>query len=166
MTATTIEETQPRFDLLLQGGRVIDPANGRYGRLDVAIAGKVIAEVAPGIPASAAAQVVDVSGLIVTPGIVDMHTHCYMRYPTPPGGYVDNLHADHHMLASGVTTTVDAGTAGWRNFFDFKTGKTSSLNTLSKPLITGLAISPDGRNLLFNQVDQQSSEILLMENFR
>jgi WD40 repeat protein len=51
-------------------------------------------------------------------------------------------------------------------FFDFKTGKTSSLNTLSKPIVTGLAISPDGRELLFNQIDQMGSEILLMENFR
>jgi Tol biopolymer transport system component len=51
-------------------------------------------------------------------------------------------------------------------FLDFKTGKTSMLNTLTKPLGIGLAISPDGRELLFNQVDQQGSEILLVENFR
>ena len=51
-------------------------------------------------------------------------------------------------------------------FFDFKTGKSTFVAAISKPVTTGLAISPDGRRLLFNQLDQQSSEILLVENFR
>ena len=72
------------------------------------------------IPAETASQVVDVTGLIVTPGIIDMHTHVY-TYPPTPTSYVESMHADAHLFASGVTTTVDAGTAGWRNFSDFKT---------------------------------------------
>jgi hypothetical protein len=51
-------------------------------------------------------------------------------------------------------------------FFDFKTNKSITAATLAKPLAPGLAISPDGRRLLYNQLDQQSSEILLVENFR
>ena len=111
-----------RFDLLLKGGRVIDPANGRDERLDVGIAQKRIVAVAADLPMEQATQVLDVTGLIVTPGIVDIHTHVFMLYPTPPGAYVDNMHADAHLLASGVTTTVDAGTAGWKNFMSFKIG--------------------------------------------
>jgi dihydroorotase len=107
------------FDLLLKGGRVIDPANGRDGLFDVAIADRKIAAVATNIPPDTAAQVVDVTGLIVTPGIIDMHTHVY-TYPPTPTSYVESMYADAHLFASGVTTTVDAGTAGWRNFSDFK----------------------------------------------
>ena len=107
------------FDLLIKGGRVIDPAGSRDGLLDVAIRDKKIAAVDSNIPATAAKQVLDVSGLIVTPGIIDMHTHVYV-FPPNPASYVESMHADAHLLASGVTTTVDAGTAGWRNFSDFK----------------------------------------------
>jgi dihydroorotase len=121
MTAEPKARMQP-FDLLLKGGRVIDPANGRDALLDVAIGGKQIAAVDEHIPAEAARQVVDASGLVVTPGIIDMHTHVFRFAPVPVGAYVDTIHADAHMLASGVTTAVDTGTAGWKNFMDFKTG--------------------------------------------
>jgi dihydroorotase len=107
------------FDLLLKGGRVVDPANGRDGLFDVGISEKKIAAVDANIPAATAAQVVDLTGLIITPGIIDMHTHVY-TYPPTPTSYVESMHADAHLFASGVTTTVDAGTAGWRNFSDFK----------------------------------------------
>lgn len=117
MTANSGESK--RYDLLLQGGRVIDPANGRDAPLDVAMSGNQIAEVAADIPPALAERVLDVRGLIVTPGIIDMHTHVY-RFPVGPHSYVEGMHADAHLLASGVTTTVDAGTAGWRNFHDFK----------------------------------------------
>src|SRR5512136_2552049 len=111
--AAELTSLSSRFDLLLKGGHVIDPANGRDGLFDVAIADKKIAAVEPGIAAETAAQVVDVTGLIVTPGIIDMHTHVY-TYPPTPTSYVESMHADPHLFASGVTTTVDAGTAGWR----------------------------------------------------
>lgn len=112
-------EVERPFDLLLKGGRVIDPANGVDQRMDVAIAGKAIAQVADEIPSDAAARVVDVSGYLVTPGIVDMHTHVY-TFPYAAGAYVESMNADAHLLASGVTTTVDAGTAGWKDFPIFK----------------------------------------------
>ncbi len=107
------------FDILLQGGRVIDPANGVDSLQDVAIKDGKIARVAPGISKSEAAQSVDVSGLVVTPGIVDIHTHVYTFRPSSKN-YVEGVNADAHLLASGVTTTVDVGTAGWQHFLDFK----------------------------------------------
>jgi len=107
------------YDLLLKGGHVIDPANGRDTLLDVAISGSVIARVAPQIPASHAATTVDVSGCTVTPGIIDIHTHVYLAPPTATN-YVEAVHPDAHLLSAGVTTTVDAGTTGWRDFPDFK----------------------------------------------
>ena len=65
----------PRYDLLLKGGHVIDPANHVDGKFDVAVSGGKIAAIEKDIPASQAGKVVDVSGLFVTPGLVDIHTH-------------------------------------------------------------------------------------------
>lgn len=115
---TTTSRCVDPVDLLLAGGRVIDPANGIDGIADVAVVGGKIAAVGPRLDLKAA-QRVDVGGLVVTPGILDIHTHVYTFDPAPDS-YVWSLHADAHLPSSGVTTTVDAGTAGWRNFADFK----------------------------------------------
>jgi dihydroorotase len=112
-------DTETRFDLLLKGGHVIDPANGIDQVMDVAIAGHAIARVAREIPEGESALSIDLADLYVTPGIVDMHTHVYTFAPTPDA-YVDGIGAEAHLFASGVTTTVDAGTAGWQNWVDFK----------------------------------------------
>jgi dihydroorotase len=101
------------YDLLLKGGHVIDHANNIDKKMDVGIKDRKIKNVAPDIPASEAAKVVDVSNHYVTPGIIDIHTHVYT-------GWSSSLVADSHLFSSGVTTTVDAGTAGWKNFIDFK----------------------------------------------
>jgi dihydroorotase len=107
------------FDLLLKGGHVIDPANDIDAPMDVAIRAGLIARVAPEIPESAATTVVDIAGHLVTPGILDIHTHVYPFVPND-AAYVGGMNADAHLLASGVTTTVDAGTIGWKDFADFK----------------------------------------------
>jgi dihydroorotase len=107
------------LDLLLKGGHVIDPANAIDGPMDVGIAAGKIAKVAPAIPSAEAKQVVDVAGLVVTPGILDIHTHVYLFRPKG-ANYVEGVHADAHLFSSGVTTTVDVGTAGWKDFPDFK----------------------------------------------
>ena len=112
---------QPRYDLLLKGGHVLDPKNQRNQVLDVAIAGGRIARVALNIPAAEARRAVDVSGLYVTPGLVDIHVHVYagtgMR-----GAYSGDysVYPDGHTFRSGVTTVVDVGSSGWRDFPDFK----------------------------------------------
>jgi dihydroorotase len=104
------------YDKLLRGGHVIDPKNGIDRVMDVAIANGKIARVAAGIKASEAQQTVDVSGLYVTPGLIDIHVHIYLWQE--PGG--EAVQADAHSFRSGVTTMVDAGSSGWRTFPDFK----------------------------------------------
>lgn len=118
MTVDRANSEKP-IDLLLKGGHVIDPANDIDGEMDVGITDRGIAQVAASIPANEATEVIDVSGHYVTPGIVDIHTHVY-TFRTTTESYILGLNADAHLLSSGVTTTVDAGTAGWKDFPDFK----------------------------------------------
>ena len=107
-------------DLLLKGGHVIDPANGIDGPADVAISGKQIQRVAPGIDPSGAARVVDVSGLYVTPGLIDIHVHVYPHIGPGGPGWQASVIPDAHSFRAGVTTFVDAGTSGPTHFPDFK----------------------------------------------
>src|SRR5437899_13106339 len=113
---------QPKYDLLLRGGHVIDPRNGISAVRDVAIAGGRIAAVAPRIDPAEAEKAVDVSGLYVTPGIVDIHVHVFTG-TGEKGSYAgdNSVYPDGFTLRVGVTTVADAGCAGWRNFEDFKT---------------------------------------------
>ena len=112
---------QARYDLLLQGGHVIDASNKLSAVRDVAIKDGKIAAVAAHIPSAEARKTIDVSGLYVTPGLVDMHFHAYAGT-----GMRDAYSGDHSVypdgftFRSGVTTIVDAGSSGWRNFEDFK----------------------------------------------
>lgn len=96
----------PRFDLLIKGGEVIDPAAGHAGRLDVAVIDDRIAAVEHDIPAEAASRVIEATGQIVTPGLVDLHTHVYR------GATYWGIDADALAWRTGVTTWVDAGSAG------------------------------------------------------
>jgi dihydroorotase len=112
---------QPAYDLLLKGGHVIDPKNNISRVMDVAVAGGKIARVDAAIPASTAKKVVDVQGLYVTPGLIDIHTHVYIRgNPKELVAGENNVQADAFSFRSGVTTMVDAGTSGWRTFPDFR----------------------------------------------
>ncbi len=111
-----------QYDLLIKGGHVIDPKNQVNAVMDVAIAGGKILRVAPDIAASQAAVAVDARGLYVAPGFVDIHTHVF--WGTEPGADYSNsygsLPPDGFTFRAGVTTVVDAGGAGWRNFRQFK----------------------------------------------
>jgi dihydroorotase len=105
-----------RFETLLKGGHLIDPANGRSAVLDVAIDGGKVAAVDADIPAETAKQVVDVTGMYVAPGLIDIHVHCHIFSEQFSG----NVVADAQSWRSGVTTMVDAGTAGALDFGRFK----------------------------------------------
>src|SRR6266849_4749714 len=117
----------PRYDLLLKGGHVIDPANHLDGSFDVAVSGGKIVAVEKDIPAGQAGKVVDVSGLYVTPGLMDIHAHIGhggaplnwfapdARAHTEPLGIPADI-----ALQSGVTTLVDAGSAGAETFLQEK----------------------------------------------
>lgn len=110
------------IDLLLKGGHVIDPKNNINSKMDVAIIDGKISKVAANIPANTAKKTVDVSGFYVTPGLIDIHGHVF--HGTEPDHYLSNgldaLPPDGFTFRSGVTTIVDAGGAGWRNFDIFK----------------------------------------------
>jgi dihydroorotase len=112
---------QAQYDILLKGGHVIDPKNGIDRPMDVAIASNKIAAVAPDISALQAKKVVDVRGLYVTPGLVDIHTHLF--FTTGAGGAWagdDSVQPDAFSFRTGVTTMADAGSAGWRGFETFR----------------------------------------------
>ncbi len=102
------------FDLVLAGGRVIDPANGVDGVMDVAFAGGKVAAVGPGLAAQPATDVRKVEGKIVSPGLIDLHTHVYW------GGTSIGIDATKLGRSSGTTTSIDAGSAGAGNFIGFR----------------------------------------------
>jgi len=110
------------FDLLIKGGHVIDTKNGIDKVIDVAIANGRIAEVATNISEKKSKTVIDAKDLFVTPGLIDIHSHNY--YGTEPNAYLSNgfsaVAPDGFSFESGVTTLVDVGGAGWRNFQHFK----------------------------------------------
>jgi len=106
---------QQIYDLLLKNGNVIDPANHRSGRMDVAVAGNKIARVAPGLPAAHARVVIDASQYYVTPGLVDINGHF------DAGNTGRNVQPEHNSLPYGVTTVVDAGGSDAKTFEVFKT---------------------------------------------
>src|SRR5512145_119637 len=95
---------QTAYDLVLKGGRVIDPKNGVDAVMDVAIAGGKVARVAANIPAAQARRTADVAGLIVTPGLIDIHVHVYPRPENKAVASDSNVQADAHTFRSGVTT--------------------------------------------------------------
>jgi dihydroorotase len=109
------------YDLLLKGGHVIDPRNNVDGRMDVAVKDGTIARVAPDIPAAEARRVLDVNGLYVTPGLIDLHVHVFHTTGIA-GAWAGDLSVqpDAFSFRTGVTTMVDAGSSGWRNFETFR----------------------------------------------
>ena len=113
--------TAQTYDLLLKGGHVLDPRNGINAPMDVAISGNRIARVAENIAPTEAKQTVDVSGLYVTSGLVDIHVHVYTGTGNKNSYTGDrSVYPDGFTFRSGVTTVVDAGSSGWTNFPDFK----------------------------------------------
>jgi len=102
------------FDLILRGGRVIDPSQKLDATTDVAFAGGKVAAIGAELRAGAQTEVRDVAGLIVTPGLIDLHTHVYW------GGTSLGIDAEEFCRTSGVTTSVDTGSAGPGNFAGFR----------------------------------------------
>ena len=102
------------YDLLIKGGQVIDPSQGLNTTQDVALEGGKVASVEEGIPESQAREIVDAQGLIVTPGLVDLHIHAYW------GVAHYGIEPDPGNIAKGVTTALDVGSAGARTFPAFR----------------------------------------------
>ena len=112
---------QPAYDLVLKGGHLIDPKNKISAVRDLAIRDGKVAAVAADIPPTQARKVVDVSGLYVTPGLIDLHAHVFSGIN---GGMLaggdTSIFPDNFALRVGVTTVVDAGSSGRHNFAQFK----------------------------------------------
>ncbi|MFM8530489.1 MAG: amidohydrolase/deacetylase family metallohydrolase, partial [Ilumatobacteraceae bacterium] len=102
-----------RFDTVITGGQVVDPGAGLVGKMDVGIRGGRVAEVASGLDATGA-SVIDATGQIVTPGIVDLHTHVWW------GATYWGIEPDPVAARSGVTTWLDVGSAGAYSFPGFR----------------------------------------------
>ena len=139
------------IDLLLKGGRLLDPKNSIDSKMDVAVKDGKIYRIAAEIPSSSAKKVLDVSGMIVSPGLINIHTHVYAG--SKPG-FADGQSSqlpDAFAPRSGITTVVDAGTTGWRTFPDFKakvvdpslTRVLAFINIFETGFSAGSAIEPD-----------------------
>ena len=110
------------YDILLKGGHLVDPRNKINEKMDLAINQGKVVRVAADIPASSAKKVIDVKGLYVTPGLIDIHVHVFAG-TNKEQHYMDgpnSLPPDGFTLRAGVTTVVDAGSSGWRSFPLFK----------------------------------------------
>ena len=103
-----------KYDLLIKGGTLVDPAQGIHAARDVAFSGNVVAAIADDIPSSEAERTVDATGLLVTPGLIDLHVHVF------EGVSHYGIEPDATCLAHGVTTVVDAGSAGADTFLGFR----------------------------------------------
>ena len=148
------------YDLLIKGGRVIDPAENIDDKRDVAITGDKIAKVAGDIPAKEARRVVDAEGKVVTPGLIDVHCHVY------DGIYINGAEPDAAGVRQGVTTVVDGGTAGEATFGGFpryvipaaRTTVYCFLNLSS----TGLSVQPELRD--WKEINLDAIETTIQSN--
>lgn len=110
------------YDMLIKGGRLIDPKNNIDATMDIAIKDGKVAKVAKSIAGKDAAKVIEADGLVVTPGLIDIHGHVF--HGTKPNHYLSDgltaLPPDGFTFRVGVTTIVDCGGVGWKNFDTFK----------------------------------------------
>jgi dihydroorotase len=110
-----------QYDLVLRNGQVLDPKNNLSAKRDVAVLDGKIAAVEPEIPAGAAKKSVDISGLYLTPGLVDIHVHVFTGLRHNAWGNGDlSVPADVMAIPNGVTTVADTGSSGWRDFAEFR----------------------------------------------
>lgn len=138
------------YDLLIKNGHLVDFKNGIDSQMDVAIVNGIIGKVAAKIPENSAKKVIDAKGLLVSPGLINIHTHVFVG--SNPG-FADGTSSqlpDAFAIRSGITTVVDAGTSGWRNFPQFKsqvidksvTRVLAFLNIFESGFSSGSAIEP------------------------
>ena len=158
---------QPVYDLLLKGGHVIDPKGKISAVRDVAIQDGRIAAVSAGIPVSKARKVVDVSGLYVTPGLIDLHAHVFSG---TNGGMLAGGHSsifpDTFALRAGVTTVVDAGSSGRHNFAEFKRHVIDRARTRVLVLLNigGAGMPGDAKEQDVNDMDAKAAAALALAN--
>ncbi len=143
------------WDLLVRGGTLIDPARAITAKHDVAFSEGKVAAVA-GTLTGDAIEVIDATGGFVTPGLIDIHTHVYRALST-------GRHADQTSLANGVTTVVDAGSAGWMTLPGLRdyvipayTTRVYAFVHISATGLTITRIMPELAEIKFAQVEEAS----------
>lgn len=110
-----------QYDLVLKNGHIIDPKNKIDAIGDIAIKDGKVAKIASGIPDNSSKKIINATGLYIAPGFIDIHTHVFVG--SKPETFADGSYSvspDDFTLRNGITTVVDAGTSGWRNFQVFK----------------------------------------------
>ena len=123
-----------KYDLLVAGGEVIDSAAGLRGKLDVGISGGKIVEVAPSLAQSEARRTISARGLLVTPGLIDIHAHVFVNAHDMGG------HTDHFCSSTGVTTLCDAGSTGSATFAGLRAVIDSAVHTRIRAFVNLSAI--------------------------
>ncbi|GGN10822.1 dihydroorotase [Dyadobacter beijingensis] len=151
------------IDLLLKGGHVIDPKNRIDGVMDVAVTAGKITQVAANISPADAKKVVDAKGMYVSPGFIDMHAHVFNG--TTPDAYIANgntsVAPDGFTFRTGVTTVVDAGSSGWRNF---KTFKAQTIDRAQTRVLVFLNIVGTGMASRFEEQDLDDMNPIMTAN--
>jgi dihydroorotase len=148
----------PPWDLLVRGGTLIDPAQSIAARRDVAFRNGKVAAVAETLTGDAT-EVIDATGALVTPGLIDIHVHVYHGLRT-------GRHADQTSLVNGVTTVVDAGSAGWTTLPGLRDYVVPTYRTRVYAFLhisaTGLTINrvmPELANIDFAQVEEATRAV-------
>ena len=155
------------YDLLLKGGHLIDAKNDRDGVYDIAILGDRVAAIGKSMDESEARRVVDASGLYVTPGLIDIHAHLF--WGTTEGAYLADSYSalppDGFTFPYGVTTAVDAGGPGWRNFEQFKRQTIDKSKTRVKAFlnIVGAGMRGDPEEQDINDMDPKLAAMMAYE---
>ncbi|MEZ5352103.1 MAG: amidohydrolase/deacetylase family metallohydrolase [Bryobacteraceae bacterium] len=158
---------QPKYDLLLKGGHLIDAKNKIDAPRDIAIRDRHIAAVAPNIPAAEARKVVNVTGLYVTPGLIDLHAHVFAgTHGNKLAGGHSSIFPDDFALKAGVTTVVDAGSSGRRNFAEFKQTVIDRARTRVLVLLNigGMGMQGDSHEQDVADMDAKAAAELAMAN--
>lgn len=141
-----------QYDLVLKNGHIIDPKNKVDVVSDIAIKDGKIAKIANKIPTNSSKKIIDATGLYITPGFIDMHTHVFVG--SKPETFADGSNSvspDDFTLRNGITTVVDAGTSGWRNFPVFKSQVIDKSKTRILAFLniagSGMTGSPDEQDI-------------------
>ena len=156
-----------QFELLLKGAHVIDPKNSVDVVCDVAIEAGKIAAVDKDIPTAQAKKIIQVDGLYVTPGLVDIHVHLYATPDNRDAWAGDkSILPDGFSFRTGVTTMVDTGSAGWRNLDDFRNRVIDRCDTRAYALvnIAGLGMATDNSEQNVTDLDPEKAAAAAREH--